>query len=275
MRSFLLSLGLMFGASGIAMAQEDPLAKLVEESLTRRGVPFEHREDGRYEIQLRSGNVLVSLDNLARQYSRDKDPSAIDRFLDSIVASSEALPSWSEAKGRVFPMLESAQLETGPETLTRSISDKTILVLAFFSEQSGALRFLRSDDLEAWGVSQRDAWSAGDASLEDIARRTNVTFLDANNLWLGVIEAQEPHKASLIRTKSIKVKVEEKLGWPVLAVAPSRGFVYLMSKSDAHQLGRVGAVVQQEYRSAEYPISTEVWELSDAGIRAIGEFPEE
>jgi hypothetical protein len=71
----------------------------------------------------------------------------------------------------------------------------------------------------------------------------------------------------------LRRKVQGELGWPIFAVAPSRGFVFLISRSDADELGRVGASVVKEFNAAEYPISTEVWEVTDVGVKAIGAFP--
>lgn len=110
---------------------------------------------------------------------------------------------------------------------------------------------------------------AAESSLDKIMQSTEVIHI-ANDIQLGVIEAYEPHKASLIRAPSLRQKVE--VGWPIYAVAPSRGFVFLISKSGNDQLGRVEASVIKEFASAEYPISTEVWEMGDAGCKAIGVF---
>jgi hypothetical protein len=53
---------------------------------------------------------------------------------------------------------------------------------------------------------------------------------------------------------------------------PCRDFVYLLSQKDQPLLGRMGQVVMREYQKSGYPISTEVFEITDQGIRAIGDY---
>lgn len=249
------------------------LTVLFESHLDERGIDYQARDDGQYELAGPSGQVTVSLDNLSRRYARDRDAGAVGRFLDSVLAGPAPLPDWKSARNSVFPMIEGNELQIGDNTIRRSLSDGARLIPVYFSEQSGTLRFLRASDADDWGITQDELWAAAEFRLDSIMQATEVSYLDANGFRLGVIQANEPHKASLIRAPSLRDKVEGEIGWPIYAVAPSRGFVFLISQSDADELGRVGPSVVKEFKSAEYPISTEVWEVSDAGIEAIGIFP--
>jgi hypothetical protein len=65
------------------------------------------------------------------------------------------------------------------------------------------------------------------------------------------------------------------LGWPLMAVAPDRDFLFLWAARHTDFVGRVGSVVVREYSEASYPISTEVWEITETRIKAVGEFPTE
>src|SRR5262249_16042687 len=56
------------------------------------------------------------------------------------------------------------------------------------------------------------------------------------------------------------------------AVMPCRDFVYVLNQRDEPLLGRMGHVVLHEYEKSGYPISTEVFEIADQGLRAIGDF---
>ena len=62
------------------------------------------------------------------------------------------------------------------------------------------------------------------------------------------------------------------MGWPVLAVAPARDFVYVLSTDHTKFLPRLGAVVMREYQESGYPITAEVLSIDDNGITAIGSF---
>ena len=63
--------------------------------------------------------------------------------------------------------------------------------------------------------------------------------------------------------------------WPaaVLGVMPARDFLYLWNATEKGFVNRLGGVVVREFEASPYPISRDVFEVSDGGLRAIGEFP--
>jgi hypothetical protein len=89
-----------------------------------------------------------------------------------------------------------------------------------------------------------------------------------------MIPVQSVFKASTIFSPNFKEFVKDDLGWPVLAVIPCRDFIYVLPEKDKALLNRMGGVVQNEYRKSGYPITTEVFKISDDGIEAIGKYPE-
>lgn len=217
--------------------------------------------------------LTVSLDNIERRFVRDGDETAIGRFIDSLLASHTPLPSWEKAAAHIYPLIEGGELEIAESTLHQSLSEQTQLVAVYYFEASELLRFLTRSSLADWQVSDDEVWTAANQNLERLMDEATVSVLSAGDLKLGVIETEGPFKASLIRARCLKAKVEADLGWPVLAVAPDRDFVYLLNEADKDELGRLGATVIKEFQSAEYPISTEVWRLDDDGAEVIGEFP--
>jgi hypothetical protein len=73
---------------------------------------------------------------------------------------------------------------------------------------------------------------------------------------------------------AFRAYVEPSLGWPVLATIPNRDFIYVIAEKDRGLLDYMGRVIQKEFRTSSYPISTEVLRISERGIEAIGAFPE-
>ncbi len=269
---------LLIFCATIAMGEpQTDLQSLFEAELASRGIEFRLHDDGQYELRTDDGTSrTISIESLARRLGQSGDEAAVQRFLDSALAGvSSALPRWETARASVFPMLQGAEFRLSEDEVKREMSDEAVAVLVFYDEAAGFVRFIRSSDLDEWGVTEEQAWAAAEEVLDRVMSETDVGYLDAGELRLGTIEAFEPWKASLIRSRVLRDKVEDELGWPVYAVAPDRGFVYLLSRDDADQLGRIGAVVVREYLEAPYPISTEVWEVSDEGIKAIGAFPTE
>ncbi len=96
---------------------------------------------------------------------------------------------------------------------------------------------------------------------------------DIDGVQLGFIGTPLPFKASLILAPNLREVVGAVLGWPLMAVVPDRDFLYIWGARHTEFVQRVGGVVVREYSKASYPISTEVYEITDQKIRAIGEFP--
>ena len=270
-----LSIVVLFGVSGAMSEPIEGVTPVFESQLTERGIVFEPLDDGRYELKTQAGDMKIALDNLSRQYSRNQDEATVSRFIDSILSGLTLLPTWQDSQSHVFPMLESTVVDIGDDTIRKAVTDSTRLLLVHFNEDAGIIRFLRGSDLGRWGISEDDAWKAAAATLDRVMQATEVSYIDAGDLRLGVIEANEPYKASLIRAPSLRSKVEQELGWPIYAVAPSRGIVYLLAQKDIDQIGRLGDVVLKQFKSAEYPISTEIWEIGDDDIEMVGSFPTE
>ena len=83
---------------------------------------------------------------------------------------------------------------------------------------------------------------------------------------------ETPFKASLILSPAFRELVSPTLGWPVYVVVPSRDFAFVIRREDRDFLDRLGHVVVREYDNSGYSITTDVLEVSDDGIKAIGSF---
>ena len=244
-------------------------------AMDERQWPYERISDGIYRVEINGQTLTINSRNVRAEANRDNDAGAIDRFLDRAAAPLRGLPPWPAASVNLFPMIDSIDVELGPENATRALSDYARSVLVHYAPKEGMLTFVRDSDLAAWGVSADDAWAAAEQSFRAIVAGTRVELLKQGDLVLGMLHASEPYKASMILSPALKSLIPAELGWPVLAVAPARDFVYLFRKGDEEALGRLGRVVVREFRESGYRVSPEVWELSDDGARAIGEYPVE
>lgn len=70
---------------------------------------------------------------------------------------------------------------------------------------------------------------------------------------------------------ALRDRIEEVIGWPVLAVAPDRDFVYLWSASCRDLIAGLGGVVTRKHAQAPYPLSTEIFQIGDS-LRAISAY---
>jgi hypothetical protein len=246
---------------------------LFEEELRKRAIGFVYTRDGRYEIDAEGGGkVLLSLDNVSRDYERDGDPGRIVRFVDTALGVFSPLPPWRESRSRIYWSAEPCSSEGLDEVLCEKITGKVCRVLVLAVEP-GRIRWLTSKCLESWRVDLEHVRTAAGANLDDLLGEGRLHVEASDGLKLGMLEIDSAFKASLIFAPKFKGFVEADLGWPVLAVIPCRDFIYVFPEGDS-VLGRLGGVVQEEFRKSAYPITTEVLRISDEGIEAIGHFPE-
>lgn len=86
---------------------------------------------------------------------------------------------------------------------------------------------------------------------------------------VAVLATELPSKASLLLAPALRERIEDVIGWPVLAVAPDRDFVYVWNASRRDLITGLGGVVTREHARAPYPPSTEIFQIGDS-LRAIG-----
>jgi hypothetical protein len=109
-------------------------------------------------------------------------------------------------------------------------------------------------------------------NLAAALNNATVQHKDIDGVQLGHWGTTLPFKTALLLAPNLKEVVAPRLGWPLYAVMPDRDFLFLWDSQQRDFIGRVGRVVIDEFTQAPYPISTEVFGVSDSGIKAIGAF---
>lgn len=247
---------------------------LFEGQLIKKNINFEKKDKNLYLIHTNGTAKTISLQNLEKNFIRDQDINAVDIFIASIMQPIENLPKWSELKKGVFVSLEPSNYDNLDQEIHKKLSKSAVAILSYYSHDTNQVRWLRKADLIERNVNVEKVWNQAYDNLEEILAKSEINFTDIDGEKLGMLEVHEPYKASLILAKGLKSKVSKYIGWPIYAVAPARDFVYIFSK-EGGLINKVGAVVTKEYSQSGYPISTEVWELSDSMQKTIGAFPVE
>lgn len=248
-----------------------PAALIFEEELRRRAIQFAQTLDGRYQIELEGGTLVLNLDNVARDFDRDGDRGRIVRYIESSLAVFAPFPSWADARARIYWSAEASTADL-QGALHEPVTDRLSRVLVF-ADHAG-MRWLVPKRLEEWGVRMSEVDAAARENLDRLlhGKRLEVERDDGSALGMVPIDSVAL-KASIIFAPGLKAFVAEELGWPVLAVIPCRDFIYFFREGD-DVIRAIGDVVQREFRESGYPITTEVLRISDAGIESIGHFPE-
>ena len=232
---------------------------LFEAELKKRGFDFEiESESGRHAVNAGGTTFLVSLENLARDLEREGDPAAVSRFVDSI----ERAASQDDADYA----LEKADFR-------EPLSDRVDKVLVHVSSDGNRIAWVNEEMLGKLNVSLEEASAIGLRNLSNYLAAATIDHSEIDGVRLAMIETTLPFKAAFVIAPNLRQLVERTIGWPIVAVTPNRDFLYLWAAKHTDFVNRVGEVVVREFKGASYPITPEVFEISDDGIEAIGEFP--
>lgn len=244
------------------------IENLFESELQRRGIRFKiDSESERYSLEVEGNKFLVSLNNLKRDVKIDNNYDRIPRFIDSILISSDIKLSSDQMYWSLEPndYKESA-------TYRVPISDLVDRVLVHLSTDHRVITWVTSDMLITLGLSEVQASDIAFRNLAKVLSNSKIEFSVIHGVNLGFIDTSIPFKSSLILAPNLRECAEGLLGWPLMAVVPDRDFLYLWAARHAEFASKVGHVVVREYSQASYPISTEVYEISEDEIKAIGHF---
>lgn len=250
---------------------------LFRDELERRRIEYEQLADDRYSLQTADGTQLqVNLENVQRDYDRDKDRDAIVRFVDTILQTraSAPRPSWETVRPFVRYQLEPADDDEGlDDVVLEPVTDDLLKMYVYVSADGTAITWITEADLAEWSVSRQQLAEHAEANMQAIVAATVVESEDIDGVKLGMLSTEEtPFKASLILSPAFHHLVSQTHGFPVYVVVPCRDFVYVLSHDNRDFLGRLGPVVIREYEQSGYPITKDVLEVSAEGIRAIGTF---
>jgi hypothetical protein len=249
------------------------VSALFEQELTRRGVPFSlDDESHRYCIEHQGGKLLVSLDNLARTYNRDRDVSRIVSFVDAVLGNRFDKRPWPETQLSILFALEPSD-HVEPSELRTPLSKQVDRVPVVSDASRGTITWITKAMLDDWNISLAELDTTASHNLAAALAAAKVAYKDIGGVRLGIIETDLAFKAALILAPNLREVVSPTLGWPLLAVVPDRDFLYLWAAQHRDFIDRVSGVVVREFMNSPYPLTTEVFEIGDAGIAAIGAFP--
>jgi uncharacterized protein YtpQ (UPF0354 family) len=251
--------------------------RIFELELKKRGIVASRTADGLYELQIDDRTISVSLDNVRRNYHRDRNPQAVVDFVDQVTRDFFAeVPVWDEVRPFVRYCLEPSDYENGFEGAVRDmVTDELCRVYVFTPPDGSRITWIDESMLRDWKVTRADVVRHADENMNAVVAATKLECEEIDGVKLGMLSTTEtPFKASLILSPAFRQLVSATHGWPVYVVIPCRDFVYVLSTANRDFLGRLGRVVVNEYRKSGYPITKDVLEVGDEGVKAIGTFPD-
>lgn len=249
--------------------------ELFQAALDRRSLTYTINDEGLYLVQIGDVSATINLDNVRRNYERDNDADAIERFAQQLdVDMFGDQPEWEDVTPFVRYSLEPSDYATGfDDTLHEPVTNELVKVFVFTPSDGSRISWITHDMIADWGVAREDVITLANENMDKLVRDTKLEVQDAGDVELGMLAVDDtPFKASLILSPEFRSLVSSVHGWPVFVVAPARDFVYVLAQDHRDFLGRLGGVVLREYNESGHPITADVLEVGDDGITAIGSF---
>jgi hypothetical protein len=251
------------------MAVSVEVATLFLREMTARGVRVRACEDGRYEYEGPGGPNTISLDNISKEFDRDRDPERIRSFVESILTS-PVIPSWDAATKGLYFSLEPADHDFG-DTVREPVGDSVCRILVYRNEAGNQLMWVSDSLLNHWGQTRQAAEAVAADNMAVLLRDTPLTLTPMDGGTFGTFSVNSPFKAALLFAPNFREIVAPQLGWPLYALIPSRDFVYVFPEKDQGLIGVLARAALEEFENGAYPVSRDLFRISDEGIEAVFE----
>lgn len=253
------------------MSISPEVATLFLDEMARRNIPVKLGPNGGYQIEQSRFTYTVSLENLSRDFADDHDAGRVTRFVEAITRRVR-VPDWETARPRIRWALEPADMPLG-DALHEPVSDRVARVLVHVSDDEMQIMWVARHLADRWGQTKESLAAVAESNMASLIDEATLTVQPTEGQKLGMLNTRySAFKAAMVFSPRLKALVEPELGWPIQAVLPCRDFVYLLPHDAGELFGRVGSVVVQQYTEGGYPLCTEVFDVSDEGVRATGEF---
>lgn len=217
--------------------------------------------------------LKISLDNVRRNYERDKEESHISDLVQIVVSYTIELPeNWADAKDDIYISLFPNDHDF-QEFLHSKITDEFSKVYVHSGQDK--LTWITKEDLKKWNITETQLDTQASNNADKLLKTTSITFDTIENRKLGLIEVEQTTlKGALLFAPTMKAKIKKDFGFPFYAVIPVRDFCFIFSERDFEFFsGRIGKVVVDEYKQSGYPITTEILKFTDKGVEVVGKYP--
>lgn len=271
--SFLLVM--LFGLFG-CQGNNDFVFDEFERQIQKNGMSIDSVDkDGIVHIKMNDLNLEISLENLRRDYERDKNPELILDFVKVITSYSSEVPErWEDAENSIFISFFPNDFDF-KDIINEKVTDEFSKV--FVLSDNEKLVWITNEDLKKWNISKNQLNKQANRNADALLAKTNIQFDLIENRKLVMIESEHTSlKGSLLFAPSMKSKIEKEIGFPFYAVLPVRDFCYLFSEKDFDFFSRrLGKVVVEEFTNSGYPVSTEILKFTSEGVETVGKYPVE
>ncbi len=265
---------MLFGLFGCKDKVNDFVFDEFKSQIKKQGMRIDSvDETGFLYISQGELTLKISLDNVRRNYERDKDKTHISDFVQTLISYSIEIPAdWTQAKSDIYISLFPNDNDF-KDFLHQNITEEFGKVYVHSGQEK--LTWITKNDLKKWNITEEELDRQANLNADKLLTVTEITFDTIENRKLGLINAEhESLKGALLFAPAMKEKVKKDFGFPFYAVIPVRDFCYIFSENDYGFFSdRIGVVVVEEFKQSGYPITTEILKFTDDGVKVVGKYP--
>lgn len=243
---------------------ESFIGRLQEDGIEVNGVD----ETGTLCVGDNDGGALeIRLDNLINYYAATGDPKAISDFASRVADMVKPREErWEDVKNNVFISLLPGDAAS-QDNLSTGVTD---YVNRFYTVGTRT-RLVTRGMLEKWGVESAELESRAMENAERLLDATAIEIEDVEGRPLGSFIPDDANlNATLLLAPNLKNLLAEDFGFPLYAVIPDKSTCYFFCKEDyGHFELRIASLVAETYSRSTTPVTPELLEISDEGIKPV------
>ncbi len=269
----LLMMGIISGLFSCKKTKDDVVLKEFKNQIAVQGLKIDSIDDTELiYIQKGETTLKISLNNLRKDYNRDKDKSIIADFV-KIIADLDADESysWNSIKENVFISLYPYDYKIDG-LIFESVTDSLNQIYVVNVEDK--FDWVLKEHIEEWDITENQLKEQALKNGNKIAKLAQLKTEEIEGRKLGYIDTEYHNlESAILLSDAFKLKIESEFGFPYYFVIPNRDFCYIFSKNNFDFFSkRIGNVVLEEFNNSSYPLSTEIIEVSQNKLNVVGAF---
>jgi hypothetical protein len=254
------------------MLESDPIFNLFQSAIAKHGFTIDCvLEDGRVRIMHDETEFKISLDNARKDYEANGNVNTLNNLVEALAGYTDKLPDWEEASATLLPIIVPADMDVGDAPVQQLTDNTLVVVVRNLPDQ---IVWVQADHLADWQQSAQMLFETAYQNLNSLLDHAEVRPATMNEHPYGIVLAEQSHlDSSLPIAASFKTLVESQFGWPVYVIMPARDLCIVFSEEQEGFFSQsLGNTVVEEFTTSPYPVTRELFKISDGGIEAVGHF---